>query len=382
MVLAAILRPNWDPFGLRFFLATGSVFERRSLFSGIEKLPPAGVFRFAGGKAVDERKYWRLADFCFDKAQVQGDVPGLAGGLERAVAAIGSNFPDAVLDLTGGYDSRALVGAMLQDPGLRLHTVVNGAPDSGDAVVARRIAEQFGLPHERRDRGPVDPGAFWKRARQSVAMTDGECDMLLQASVVETHSALSDRFTASINGSNGEICKGQWWEVLLPHMGSRGHFDPRVVAAKRFAYGASAAGLLAFEFTDQLVDDFTGIIQRATKGMEQHPNTALMDCVYLTLRMQRWQGRIMSASAQLWPVFSPFAFREPMEMALAAPTGLKVRHRMSRRLIEYQNPKLAALPLAQGYPALPVRWNTLHRSGRWQLRRARWPCAPSCGRQA
>ena len=87
--------------------------------------------------------------------------------------------------------------------------------------------------------------------------------------------------------------------------------------------------------------------------MEEYPNTSLVDCVYLTLRMQRWQGRIMSASSQLWPVCSPFAFREPMEMALAAPTDLKVRHRMSRRLIEYQNPKLAALPLAQGYPALP-----------------------------
>ena len=226
MVLAATLRADWDPSGLRFFLATGSVFEKHSLFAGIEKLPPAGVFRFERGKAIDERKYWRLADFCFDKAQAQGDVPGLAAGLQRAMGVIGSNFPGAVLDLTGGYDSRALVGAMLQEPGLRFHTVVNGAPESGDAMVARRIAEQFGLPHERRDRGPVEAQAFWNRAKESVAMTDGECDLLLQASVVETHSALSDRFTASINGSNGEICKGQWWEVLLPHMGSRGHFDP------------------------------------------------------------------------------------------------------------------------------------------------------------
>ena len=370
LVLAATLRPQWDFFGLRYFLSTGSVFERHSLFSGVEKLPPASLFRFARGKLLEERKYWRLADVSYDKAQVQGDVPGLAAGLARAVAMIGANFPGAVLDLTGGYDSRALIGAMLQDPALRFHTVVNGPPDSPDVVVARQIAERFGLPHERRDRGPVAPDQFWKRAVQSVVMTDGECDMLLQAPVLETHSALSDRFEASINGSNGEICKGQWWEVLLPHMGTPGHFDARVIAAKRFAYGPSAAPLLNFEFSDQLVDDFAEIIRRATAGMEEYPNTSLLDCVYLTLRMQRWQGRIMSASARLWPVISPFAFREPMEMALSAPVQLKVRHRMSRRLIEYQNPQLASLPLAQGYPALPVRWNTLHRF---------WPLAVETG---
>ena len=262
--------------------------------------------------------------------------------------------------------------------GLRFDTVVNGPADNPDVVTARRIAQEFGLPHERRDRGPVDPAQFWKRAVESVTMTDGECDILLEAPVLETHSALSDRFSASINGSNGEICKGQWWEVLLPHIGSRGHFDPREIAAKRFAYGASAAPLLDFDFGEDLVDDFAGIIRRATAGMEQHPNTALLDCVYLTLRMQRWQGRIMSATAQIWPALSPFAFREPMEMALAAPTKLRVRHRMSRRLIEYQNPKLAAMPLAQGYPALPVALEHVAPFGPLAVETGRYGVAGRC----
>jgi hypothetical protein len=363
LLLAAVLDSGWNPHGLRYFLSTGSVFDRHSLFAGIEKLPPATLFRFDRGRPAPERRYWSIADSCYDKAPVNGDVRGLAQGLRRAVAAIGSNYPNAVLDLTGGYDSRALVGAMLQEPGLRLQTVVNGDPANPDVVCAGRIAAEFGIPHERRDRGPVDPEQLWKRIVEAAVMTDGECDALLQAPVVETHSALASRFGASINGSNGEICKGQWWEVLLPHIGSRGHFNPRVIAAARFAYGPTAAPLLASDFTEDLTAAFADVIRGATAGMEQHPNTALLDCVYLTLRMQRWQGRIMSASSQLWPVFSPFAFREPMEMALAAPTSLRVRHRMSRRLIEHQSPKLAALPLAQGYPALPVRWNTLHRFG-------------------
>jgi asparagine synthase (glutamine-hydrolysing) len=371
LTLAAVLDAGWDPAGVRYFLATGSVFERHSLFAGVEKLPPATVLRFERGAEAPERKYWTVAGAAWDKAPVRGEVAGLADGLRRAMAAIGANYGTPALDLTGGYDSRALVGAMLQEPGLRFDTVVNGPAGNPDVAVAGRIASEFGIPHLRRDRGPSDPEEFWRRAVESAVLSDGECDALLQAPVVETHSRLAERFDASVNGSNGEICKGQWWEILLPYIGRRGHFDHRAVAANRFAYGASAAPLLAARFDHELVEDFAGIIRRATSGMEDHPNTALLDCVYLTLRMQRWQGRIMSASAQLWPVFSPFAFREPMEMALAAPPSLRVRHRMSRRVLEFQNPKLAALPLAQGYPALPVRWNNLHRF---------WPLAVETGR--
>jgi hypothetical protein len=97
--------------------------------------------------------------------------------------------------------------------------------------------------------------------------------------------------------------------------------------------------------------------------MEAMPNTALLDTCYLRMRMQRWQGRIASATGRIWPCYSPYAFRAPMEAALATPPGLRVRHRLSRRLIEAQSRRLAELPLAQGYPALPLRWNTAHRFG-------------------
>jgi len=371
LVLAALLRPEWDPVGLRHFLSTGTIFEAHTLYRGIEKLPPATLFSFERGQVAAETRYWSAAGACFDRAPAAGTVAGLAEGLRQAVASVGANYPGAALDLTGGYDSRGLVGAMLQDPSLRFHTVVNGPPGNADVECAARIAAEFGLAHDRFDRGPTDPQRIWDGARESLLLTDGEYDMLLYATVLETHSNLSQRFQASVNGSVGEICKGQWWEVLLPHIGRRNAFDARAVAAARFAYGTPAEPLLNFSFEEDVVEDFAGIIRRATAGMEQYPNTALMDCCYLTLRMQRWQGRLMSATSRIWPVASPYAFRQPMEMALAAPVKLRVRHRLSRRLIEYQNPRLAALPLAQGYPALPVRWNTLHRF---------WPLAVETGR--
>jgi hypothetical protein len=95
-----------------------------------------------------------------------------------------------------------------------------------------------------------------------------------------------------------------------------------------------------------------------------------MDNIYLSLRMHRWQGRIASATSRLWPCISPFLMREPMEIALSAPPRARVRHRFTRRLIEHLNPRLARLPLAQGYPALPLRPGTALRF--WPLVTENW----------
>ena len=81
-------------------------------------------------------------------------------------------------------------------------------------------------------------------------------------------------------------------------------------------------------------------------GLGTLPNTTQMDNVYLNMRMQRWQGRIASSTMRIWPCVSPFMWRLPMEAALSAPPSVRLHSRMSRRLIEHFDPRLASLPLA------------------------------------
>ncbi len=361
LVLAALLRPAWDPIGCRQFLATGTVFESRTLFEGIAKLAPASVYTFAGGQVKAPAVYWNLGDVMYDRAPRRG-VPELAAALVRAVDTVHRNFKHPVMDLTGGFDSRAILGAALQ-AGAHFETVVNGAPGDGDVVSAQAIADAFQLTHHHRTRTPPTGEEWCERVHHAVRLCDGEYDAVLYAPVYATHLRLSGEFDASINGSNGEVAKGYWWELLMPHTGKPGRFDARMVAARRFVADGEEPGLLAHPFSEDLPDLFAGIIRRTNAGLENHPNTAQMDNVYLRMRMQRWQGRIASATSRIWPCVSPFSFREPMEAALAAPPAERGNNRMSRRLIEYQNPKLAALPLAQGYPALPWRLTTAHRFG-------------------
>ena len=357
LVAAELSGAGWDLEGCREFLATGTVFETRSLFRGVSKLRPACIHRFRDGCLRSMSRYWTVEAAMFDHAPVRGTVATLAESLEEAMRTIERNFRAPLLDLTGGLDSRALLGAGLR-AGSGFQTAVNGNPDCPDVVAAGRIAREFRLAH--RNTIPQQADGDLRYARQTVALTDGEADAFEYARIMRLHQSFAAEFDVSINGSNGEICKGYWWELLFPRTGWRRHLDERLLAARRFAVGP-ARDVLDHAFDESLVDQFAGTIRRANATLAGARNTAQMDNIYLTLRMQRWQGRIASSTMRIWPCVSPFMWRLPMEAALSAPIAERVHSRMSRRLIEHFDPRLASLPLAQGYPALPVRPANLHR---------------------
>lgn len=354
LLLALLARPEWDVRGVRQFLAYGNVFEGRTLFEGIEKLRPARITHWSEDLGWGERLYWDVRSTYWDRARCRGGAAELAEALHDTMSRVAGRMPKVVLDLTGGFDSRAVLGAALCAR-MRPDTVVVGTPGEGDVVSSRLIAAEYGLHHEVLEPGFASAAEWWQWARRALVYTDGEFDVLLYARVLKIHEGLRGHYSASVNGSNGEIAKGYWWELLAPRVGEKHAFDARRIAAQRFAHEGDVPGLLQAHFAAGLVDEFSGIIERETAGLEDAPNTALLDHVYLALRMQRWQGRLASSTARLWPCVSPFCFRAPMEAALATPPAERLRCRLSRHLIELQDPRLARLPLAGGYPATPLR---------------------------
>jgi hypothetical protein len=363
MALAAVIRPEWDPTALQHYFSYGSVFGSRTLFHGVSKLPPAAILRIGPAGVAGTERYWRMEEFCYDRRPPLGDAPELSESLRKALRAITATSHRPVLDLTGGFDSRAVFGAALQE-GLQLQTSTVGSAADPDVATASRIAKEFGYPHIRRDRFDLDTAEYWRLCQRSLTLLDGEGDIFLYAGALRTHLASSQEFGASINGSVGEICKGQWWEAMLPFLGRRNAWeeDSRKVALRRFAvhpvpHGLLVPGALPAHGT---ADEFTNLVREATIEVRDLPNTATVDLAYLRLRMQHWQGRFTSATLRLWPCWSPFGFREVIELALSSPPNRRTRHRLIRRLIECQSSRLAALPLAQGYPALPLRLNTCH----------------------
>lgn len=358
LILAVLLKPSWDMESCREFIAMGTIFEQRTLFQGITKIEPATIYRTCRGRVRSRDRYWDIAGTICNRSANGGNAFELAEALQDSVTRIAKAFPNPAFDLTGGLDSRAVVSAALKVIGNSFQAVVVGNKDDADVATARTIARAAGIRLMQIEHGTSGP-EWWESAKQCLSLCDGEYNVLEYARILDVHTKLKDSFDVTVNGSNGELCKGYWWELLFPFTGWRGHFDARKIAASRFVLNVKGADFLDYRYEADLVSHFAGVIDRANACLGDCSNTLKLDNVYLNLRTQRWQGRIASSTDRIWPCVSPFMFRAPMEIALSARPSTRVRNRMSRRLIEALRPDLAALPLAEGYPALPVRPSTL-----------------------
>ncbi len=359
MVLATLTGARWDPDGCRQFLAIGSILEpSRTLFRGVTKLAPASRYRFLNGALHSAIRYWSLASVAWPATDPPGNAIVLASELRKAVWTVLRNFPRPMFDLTGGFDTRGLLGATLQ-LGAHADFVVNGNSGDPDVVASLRLAREFTLRHVHNSRASSSAPELWDRAKASLPLCDGEQDVLYYAPTLRTHSLFAQRFDCTVNGIAGEIAHGHWWELLFPFGGSS-RFDSRLVAARRGVGDDQTRGLLDHAFTQDLAEYLAGVIDEINKDLQGYPNTAKMDNVYVTLWEQRFYGRTISATSHLWPIISPYAFRGPLEAALSASYATRVRRRMIRRMIEHQSRKLASLPTEGRYPASPLRLSNAH----------------------
>ncbi|MBI4523205.1 MAG: hypothetical protein HY695_05260 [Deltaproteobacteria bacterium] len=357
LLLAGLGEVSPDPVGCQEFISAGVIYEDRSLYREVRKLGPASVYRFVRGALREMKRYWQITDLTPESMDGKAAVSALGDRLILASQKIKRIFPNPVCDLTGGYDSRAIVGAFLS-AGLDFSTTVAGPDESPDVLVSRELVRRMKLRHLHVR--PPDEISF-EQVKKALALTDGECDLVEYARVLGIHEKLSAGFDVSINGSFGEVARGYWWELLLPYTGARREIDARKLARRRYAPQAFDASLFPPENRLDLITHFAEIIERTNHGLSGFPNTLQMDHSYLMMRMQRWQGRIASSTDRLWPCLSPFQFRSVLETMLQTTAQLRRRSLLIRSLLAESQPELASVPLEHGYPPLPVSWKSFHR---------------------
>ena len=357
LLLASLGDCKLDSVACQEFLATGIVYEDRTFYEEIQKLTAAGVVRMRGGAEAPAEIYWDASALKLESLRGQEAVDALWEKTTRAAKRVESLYSNPVCDLTGGYDSRILVAGFV-GAGERCATAVSGPADSHDVVISRGLAQMLGLPNLHNP--PLEQISL-EQLEGSLPLTDGECSLVEYAAIRENHRKLSQQFDISINGSFGEVARGYWWELLFPRIGARGALDARKLAARRYAAQRWDSSMIPTKTRIDLVDHFTGVINRANAGLSSFPNTFLMDHAYLKMRMQHWQGRIASSTNQIWPCLSPFMFRSVLEPMLETRALLRWRSLLVRKMLAKFSPRMAAYPLEHGFPAEPTSWRNFYR---------------------
>lgn len=334
-----------DPLAVHEFIATGVIYEDRTLYKEVRKLPPATIATFSSGELSFEC-YWNSSEIQAESIACIDAADAVHASLTRVLGALPESKQPLVSDLTGGYDSRLLLTGLLK-AGARFETTVSGTENHPDVVVAKQIAQQLGICHGHVvSEEQLDGDAFLSAVR----ITDGEYDAFDYARILLIHRDLSTRYAMSLNGSFGELARGYWWELLWPRLGKRVPLDLSMIARKRFAAAPYDRSIFVGEADIPLAEHMAEVLKRAESSAKDLPNTTQLDWAYYTLRMQRWQGRIASSTNQIWRSISPISFSEVLDPILATKASGRFGSLLARTIFERHAPQLAAIPLEHGYP--------------------------------
>jgi hypothetical protein len=344
-----------DPVGAYEFIATGIIYEDRSIWAGIRKVPPATIIEI-GNDRSKASQFWTVREALTQRMDLEEAANALVASMTHTLQQIGASHQPVMADLTGGYDSRLLLLGLLNS-GIRFDNTVVGADNSLDVVTARRIADQLKLTLT-----PIQEPTFLDSESFDAALRlcDGEYNAFDYANIMRSQAPFVANHGVSLNGSFGEVARGYWWELLWPKLETCIPLDADMLARKRFA-AVPFTEVFAQPPVESLATHLAGVVRRTIEPVQDLPLTSQMDCAYLGMRMQRWQGRIASNTNQIWPALAPLGFTSTLTPMLAARAAGRFRSLMPRHIFNTHHPDLANIPLEHGYPPTVASLSNLHR---------------------
>jgi asparagine synthase (glutamine-hydrolysing) len=168
-----------DPDGLAQLISCGCTLGDRTVFKNIQVLPPASAWTFRRGAIVRKCAYFDSKEW---EEQSLLDPESYYKELRRVFTRNLPRYfegPERVgVSLTGGLDTRMIMSWHKASPGsLPCYSFGGMYRDSQDVLVARRVAQACGQPHEVISVGEQFLERFPHYAERTVFLTDGCVDV-------------------------------------------------------------------------------------------------------------------------------------------------------------------------------------------------------------
>lgn len=353
LVVAGAIDATLDPRGVAMMAFMGFVVGGATLFGGVRRLQAGERVVVTHDGNVDSRRFGVDAHRDLGPADARRDEVAMAAHgaavLRRVVAGLVAAHPQAVMELSGGLDSRAVLAAVPAAHRRDLRTVTLGQPGDVDATVADSLARHCATSHQLIDpawpTGP-DPDVIKSRLVAAGRRRDHVFNALAAMSLdcAERAMPVGTRFT----GANGEFARGYYyagawgegavtarrisqlatWRLFTNDGGAARMLDQDSVAEARDAVLASLGDTL----------DSVGSWRQAT------------DEFYLTERMANWSGPSYSSRPGERVALAPFFHPDFLSWSRSLPRRLGVRNRVFARMIQDLDAQLAGISLDRGVP--------------------------------
>jgi asparagine synthase (glutamine-hydrolysing) len=277
-------------------------------------------------------------------------VDRAAAMLRGHVSAVLDDHPDVVLQLTGGQDSRVLLGAV--EPARRrgLQVMTLASPGNPDAEIAASLAQRFGMRHRIIDLAglaDVDPDEAHAMAVAAARRLDGSANPIAEASISWAESRMDQQ--PRLAGLGGEVARGFYYIGPFRDVPVTRSRVQRLAEWRMFTNDSMSDQALDPAFAAQAKEHaldllFHAFAERATSWF------TATDEFYLLERMHRWSGVVASTTSMDRITINPMLD----DRFLTIVRGLHPREKQNSlflsRLSCALDAELSAIPL-DGRPA-------------------------------
>jgi asparagine synthase (glutamine-hydrolysing) len=306
------------------YASCGCVLRDRSLFTGVQILPPASCWTFVAGRLHNKATYFNpaaweqlprltVADF---QTQLNETFARVLPKYLRGPSKVG-------MSLTGGLDGRMIMAGLAATTALPCYTFGGPYRDCSDVKLARQVAQLCGQTHQVIPVGRQFLHEFSSMAERSIYISDGEMDV---SGSVELYANRFARQIAPIRltGNYGsEVLRHN--VAFAPSPLNRTLFNPEFVAL-----GLQAA----IAYAEEAAVRRLSLITRKQVPWHHHARLAVEQS-QVTMR-------------------SPYLDNDLVALAYQAPEGCETSAMPALSFVHDKSPRLSAVATDRGLKARPT----------------------------
>ena len=317
----------------------------RTLFEDVRKLREGERVTLADGRLTVDR-YHAPVPLAGPPPSFHAAVRRTATSLRNDVEIYLDEHPDAVVQLSGGLDSRVVLAAIPRTRRRALGAMTLAAsPDAEDLLVARELVARTSMRHDVFDfRGieDLDPEEAFRLVQSSADALECMADPLAHACLAVAESGAPQGHRLA--GVGGEVARGFYYlgpRIPMPVTWPM----TRIVADLRMYSNESVdAGMLDEAYAKQVRETTTAEIHAALVDSGE-PWLEATDQFYLYERVQRWAGVTDTAVCLNRLTVNPMLDRDFLDLAMALPPRAKSRARFLSAVICELDEELGAIRL-------------------------------------
>jgi asparagine synthase (glutamine-hydrolysing) len=198
-----------DPRGLGEYLSCGCVLENRTLFDGIDVLPPASAWEFRNGSVEQKKTYFSFSEWeQQNRLEPESYYQELRQIFEQNLPRYFNGCDRIGMSVTGGLDTRMIMAWWKAPPGsIPCYSFSGTYRDSQDVLLGKQLARAWGQTHERIKVGEVFLSRFHDYAERTIYLTDGCADVSASPILYTNELARSIAPTRMTGNYGGEVLR-------------------------------------------------------------------------------------------------------------------------------------------------------------------------------